>query len=259
VETLEEGEKATRKMSKVGAVNVERRVWETGKYEQRAKERAEYGDDHVEKKELASVRKRPEFQAAEPGAEGPAGSKRSFLKAREGKLKLDALAGKSRVLTEAEARERDTGWYCDVCECLLRDSSSYLDHINGIKHQRKLGFSMRIERVGVDVVRERFATVGSQIESKRKREQELRRTDETTDDIIADWEQRTQRNEDQLHRDKRQKKKDEKKRQKKKQVDDLLPTPEQQEDNQDLDDDDEAAAMNAMMGFGNFGGSKKKK
>ena len=42
------------------------------------------------------------------------------------------------------------GYWCDVCQCLLKDSMAYLDHINGKKHQRALGYSMRTERVGID-------------------------------------------------------------------------------------------------------------
>lgn len=38
------------------------------------------------------------------------------------------------------------GYYCSVCECILRDSQSYLDHINGKFHNRALGMSMRVER-----------------------------------------------------------------------------------------------------------------
>lgn len=38
------------------------------------------------------------------------------------------------------------GYYCNVCDCILRDSATYLDHINGKWHQRALGMSMRVER-----------------------------------------------------------------------------------------------------------------
>lgn len=44
------------------------------------------------------------------------------------------------------------GYYCSVCDCILRDSQSYLDHINGKWHNRALGMSMRVERSTVDQV-----------------------------------------------------------------------------------------------------------
>ena len=44
------------------------------------------------------------------------------------------------------------GYYCSVCDCILRDSASYLDHINGKYHNRALGMSMRVERSTADQV-----------------------------------------------------------------------------------------------------------
>jgi U4/U6.U5 tri-snRNP component SNU23 len=38
------------------------------------------------------------------------------------------------------------GWHCRVCDCFLKDSLTYLDHINGRKHQRYLGYTMRVEK-----------------------------------------------------------------------------------------------------------------
>ena len=40
-----------------------------------------------------------------------------------------------------------------MCDCILRDSASYLDHINGKYHNRALGMSMRVERSTADDVR----------------------------------------------------------------------------------------------------------
>lgn len=230
------------------AINVERRRWNAAKYEQKAKDREAYGDEFVDGKEEASgaIRNRPEFEHAEPGAAGPAGSKRSFLKSRQAPMGLDSDAGKQRIVTEAKTA---TGYHCDVCDCLLRDSASYLDHINGKKHQRALGFSMRVERVGVDAVRERFA------EQKAKRQQ-MRRLQENDDNPpnMEDWEARLNRRcqeeeeeEGRMRLTKRLKKS--------KQNTKSLPSEEEDEEKED----DEQAAMNAMMGFGSFGGGSAKR
>jgi len=48
------------------------------------------------------------------------------------------------------------GYYCNVCECILRDSQSYLDHINGKYHNRALGMSMTVEKSTADDVRKKF-------------------------------------------------------------------------------------------------------
>lgn len=49
--------------------------------------------------------------------------------------------------------DAQAGYYCSVCECILRDSQSYLDHINGKFHNRALGMSMRVERSTANDVR----------------------------------------------------------------------------------------------------------
>ena len=67
------------------------------------------------------------------------------------------------------------GYYCSVCECILRDSQSYLDHINGKFHNRALGMSMRVERSTANDVRylhplsflPRYHLSAMQFESKR--------------------------------------------------------------------------------------------
>ena len=158
-----------------GSANVVRRTWDKDKYEQKAKDREEYGDEHVDKPAATDdegIRDRQEFRAAEPGAAGPAGSKRAWLQPREKTYGFEQQAGHTQVLMNAEIQKKATGWYCDVCECLLRDSASYLDHVNGKKHQRKLGYSMRTQRVGVEQVRDRLATV---TEERRRAEDEARR------------------------------------------------------------------------------------
>jgi hypothetical protein len=39
-----------------------------------------------------------------------------------------------------------------VCNCVLRDSQSYLDHVNGKYHQRALGMNMNVEKSSLEQV-----------------------------------------------------------------------------------------------------------
>jgi len=50
-----------------------------------------------ESKKVGIVRKREEFEMAAPGAAGPEGSKRAFIKARTGDLSLKEKVGKIQV------------------------------------------------------------------------------------------------------------------------------------------------------------------
>ncbi|KAI7831898.1 hypothetical protein BX661DRAFT_169756 [Kickxella alabastrina] len=44
------------------------------------------------------------------------------------------------------------GFYCKVCDVTVKDSLTYLDHINGKNHQRMLNRSMSVARETVDDV-----------------------------------------------------------------------------------------------------------
>lgn len=81
---------------------------------------------------------------------------RRLLQQRTEAVRLDADLGKMKVITPATPKHQQGGYWCDVCECLVKDSQAYLDHINGKKHNRLLGMNMTVERVSVDSVVQRL-------------------------------------------------------------------------------------------------------
>ena len=58
-------------------------------------------------------------------------------------LQIDKMVGKSMVVSGNMPMAQQGGFYCNVCECVVKDSISWLDHINGKKHNRALGMNMR--------------------------------------------------------------------------------------------------------------------
>ncbi len=161
-----------------------RRTWDKELYAQKAAARAELKSMEEQEEEyaqdIAKIKKRKlesasgikeEFQAAESDALGPLGSQRAYLKSRTSNLseQLHADVGKTQVVTK-QAMELGVGggFWCETCACLLKDSSAYLSHINGKKHQRTLGFSMRVEQKGLDAVKERLEAVKAELLPKQE-------------------------------------------------------------------------------------------
>merc|ERR1712187_221681 len=83
-------------------------------------------------------------------------SQRTYLKQRSDDLELDRDLGKSRVITTHTIKPMQGGYWCSVCECLIKDSSAYLEHVNGRRHNRNLGMNMKVEKIGVDRIKEKL-------------------------------------------------------------------------------------------------------
>jgi U4/U6.U5 tri-snRNP component SNU23 len=199
-----------------GVDNTARRKWDREEFAKRARER----DEEEEEEETGRHRGKPR---------GPP-VQRKPLKNRDYEVDLTSRLGKTQVVTPVAPLSQQAGYFCSVCECVVKDSANYLDHINGKKHQRALGMSMRVERASLQQVQERF-------ESLKRKKGEGGFTEEEFDSRI----QKQREEEEERKRGKREKKK-EKKREK--------------EGREELGDglDSDIAAM---MGFEGFASSKK--
>ncbi|KAK3162050.1 hypothetical protein QOZ80_1BG0084700 [Eleusine coracana subsp. coracana] len=105
---------------------------------------------------------------------------RQLLKHRHYEVDLESRLGKTQVVTPIAPLSQQAGYYCSVCECVVKDLANYLDHINGKKYQRALGMSMRVERASLEQIwmRENTETTagGEEAATQRKEEREEKRT-----------------------------------------------------------------------------------
>lgn len=125
-----------------------RKVWDTNFYSKRALLRQYEGADEFD--EFVSDAARRKKLKRDDNDE------RRHLEQRKELLDLEVDLGKSKIVTTHTPKQQKGGYWCDVCDCLIKDSQAYLDHINGKKHNRELGMTMKVERVGVDRIKERL-------------------------------------------------------------------------------------------------------
>lgn len=79
--------------------------------------------------------------------------------------KIEERINEKRIVTNSTAKEMQGGFFCETCDCLLKDSTAYLDHINGRSHNRLLGMTMQVEKVSVEKVIEKMKRIRSGLDS----------------------------------------------------------------------------------------------
>ena len=138
-----------------GMDNTARRKWELTDAEKKAEAREQSAEEM--KADLREEKRRQRL-AADPLHNGTI-AVRSNLQARAVDLKLDAGVGKTMMLAEGPLGmgAGAAGFYCPICDCTLKDSLGYLDHINGKKHQHALGMNLRAERSTLEEVKAKLA------------------------------------------------------------------------------------------------------
>lgn len=166
-----------------------RREWDKAAFEERAKARLAEEETLEEERERAKTAPQPIVQ-------------RAPLQRRTEDLKLDTFAGTRQLITGAQAiaGQFAGAYHCKVCDCVLRDSANYLAHINGRKHTRMLGMSMRAERSTVEEVRARLDA------HKEQRDAALELTpDQKAEAFLVNFDQRIQQREEEEWREAKEK------------------------------------------------------
>merc|ERR1719191_2643688 len=87
-------------------------------------------------------------------------SMRDPVQARKDKVDLESGVGKTKAISFENGNngKGSGGYYCSVCDVNVKDSRAYLNHMNGRRHQRNMGFNpYKLPESSVVGVRQVFA------------------------------------------------------------------------------------------------------
>ncbi|CAD7957817.1 unnamed protein product [Amoebophrya sp. A25] len=118
-----------------------RRAWDKEHYEQLALKKAEEGSDGSD---------------GEGNAVPIPASQRLYLQRRNERLHTEANVGKTIMQTDATYDAEKGGYWCPLCKKLMKDNLSWLDHLNGKKHQRMMGMNMVVKPATLEEVMDRI-------------------------------------------------------------------------------------------------------
>ncbi|KAJ2082751.1 U4/U6.U5 snRNP associated protein [Coemansia sp. RSA 988] len=207
-----------------------RRKWDSTTYEHKARDR----EQQLKKEEDDEDRRRKGLKPRPAFTREPRESL-ELLQARAATVNLEGMVGKSQVVQASFAASGQPGFYCKVCDVTVKDSLSYLDHINGKKHQRILNRSMT---VATETVEDVIAKLESLRQARNRR---MAPSD-------YDFQKRISAQQ-QIEADKKQKRRETRRRHRQEKA---LAGAKDVSKSEEPDD-----GMAAMMGFGSFGSSKK--
>ncbi|VWU49520.1 zinc finger protein, putative [Hepatocystis sp. ex Piliocolobus tephrosceles] len=138
-----------------------RKVWDKEHYKKILDEKNTNEEDELILNLLPDLKKDKKALIVPP-------HERKLLEERKENLLLEKNLGKVQIITNKSTKEQQGGYYCKICDCVLKDSKTYLDHINGKNHNRILGYSMKVKRVSLNDVKEKLKILKEQKDNKKQ-------------------------------------------------------------------------------------------
>ncbi|CAH1390325.1 unnamed protein product [Nezara viridula] len=126
-----------------------RRKWNRDEYESRAAARLSNITDltNEEEKEYVSL---------------------DFARPREYKINFESFRSRKEIIDTATHKSfLSGGFHCSVCDIIVKNDILYLDHLNGRRHQKHLGRSLKTRRASVQEVRYKLRSKKKELEESK--------------------------------------------------------------------------------------------
>ncbi|GAM29251.1 hypothetical protein SAMD00019534_124270, partial [Acytostelium subglobosum LB1] len=222
-----------------------RKKWADEEYEQRAKDREAGligdGEVAVEQKKTLIM---------------PASDTLTPFQARSEDLNLVKRIGKANVIDGVTPMNNQGGFYCELCDCLMKDSVGWLDHINSKRHNRMEGKSMRVEKATLSQVKNKLKAKKDELNAKKAltEQEKQKKKDEEYQVILKQMEEKA---EQEIEEKRLAKLKQREQNKAKAKEDAEIEAQLKKEEEQEEEEDEETAQLRAMGLPTNFGSSKK--
>lgn len=219
-----------------------RTVWDKEYYENKAKEKSKLEARHLAELDddiMALLGEKRKGKVAPPPEE------RKNLTQRECEINLEEKIGKTQVITAYTPKQFQGGYYCELCECLLKDSMTYMDHINGRRHNKLLGYRMQVDRVDASQVRDKIRS----LKNVKEGPEEMEDVEERLRAIRDEEEEKKRRRKEKKKRKGGDRNNSEEREIKKKRIDDVYKDGEKEDlqgGEEEEEEDEQIKAMRAM-------------
>lgn len=126
-----------------------RRKWDREEYESRAASRLSKDSDPInnEEKEYVTL---------------------DYARPREYKINFESFRSRKEIIDTCTHQSfLSGGFHCSVCDIIVKNDLLYLDHVNGRRHQRLIGRSLKTRRASLQMVKYKLRTKKKEMEESK--------------------------------------------------------------------------------------------
>lgn len=115
-------------------------------------------DDRGRRHWKASSDEKPPSPTPEKKSELPIDYSKA-LEARPDPPTASLKIGRVKIDKSKQDFDKSLGLVCKLCDFSAKDNHSWLDHLNSVEHNRKLGNHMKVEKITADVVEDHLKSL----------------------------------------------------------------------------------------------------